>query len=163
MENVQVTPMVVGNVKLGSEGVSIVIPWTSTEDTNAYYASVAPSDEDIKKVHECIYDFVEGRRQHCVKELQSNICNAKVVTPNAIVWDGGCFSPGALRAMEDILINRPHISEMTAVELTQCVRALHFNNAKNYWGNIKARAFNALTEELWHRCCETPAVSQENE
>ena len=148
MKNVQVTPMVVGNVKLGSEGVSIVIPWTSTDDENAYYASVAPSDEDIKKLHDCIYDFVEGRRQHCVKELQSNICNAKIVTPNAIVWDGGCFSPGALQVMEDILTNRPSIDKMSAVELTQCIRAIHFNNAKNYWGNIKAKAFNALTEEL---------------
>lgn len=160
MKNVQVNPMVVGNVKLGSDGVSIVIPWTSDEDANAYYASVAPSDEDIKKLHDCIYDFVEGRRQHCIKELQSNICNAKVVTPNAIVWDGGRFSPGALQCMEDILTLRPSITEMSACELLQCIRAIHFNSASNYWGGYKAKAFNALTETLVMRC-PNPAVAPE--
>ena len=74
---------------------------------------------------------IKYRMAHCFKQLHANLANAKVVTPQSIIWNGGHFEVPVWEQMEAIL-ELDDIRKLNRLQCQQLVRSLMFNSP-NYW------------------------------
>lgn len=74
---------------------------------------------------------IKYRMAHCFKQLHANLANAKVITPQSIIWKGGHFEVPVWEQMEAIL-ELDDIRKLNRLQCQQLVRSLMFNSP-NYW------------------------------
>lgn len=74
---------------------------------------------------------IKARMAHCFKELHCNLANAKIITPQSIVWKGGYFSVPVWEAMEGIL-QLDDVRKLDRLQCQQIVRSMLLN-AEHYW------------------------------
>lgn len=134
----------VGNVLFTETGVSFTRAY-GEENTQQIEA------KQLAKALECALDYVRGRMQHCVKELEKNIIAATCITPHVVVWKSGYFTVSAYQCMEKLVTRNPtRWDDLSVAELQQIIRALHLNSnvSGEYWGDSKVLAFNLATEYI---------------
>lgn len=71
------------------------------------------------------------RMAHCFKQLHTNLANAKVITPQSIIWEGGHFEVGVWEALEGIL-KLDDVRKLNRLQCQQLVRSMMFQ-ATGYW------------------------------
>jgi hypothetical protein len=71
------------------------------------------------------------RMAHCFKQLHANLANAKVITPESIIWKGGHFEVGVWEALADIL-KLDDVRKLNRLQCQQLVRSMMFQ-ATGYW------------------------------
>lgn len=71
------------------------------------------------------------RMAHCFKQLHTYLANAKVITPQSIIWEGGHFEVGVWEALEAIL-KLDDVRKLNRLQCQQLVRSMMFQ-ATGYW------------------------------
>lgn len=139
--------MKIGNFIFDEKGVSIVRAYSNPDerpDTRA-------SNEDAEKALKCALDYLEGRMNHCLRDLEANFASATYVGSDMVIWPGGRFNIILYMAMMKTIENPPKTwDELGKLELQQIVRAINagYRISSTFWGSIKELAFNIATECL---------------
>lgn len=75
---------------------------------------------------------IKYRMAHCFKQLHANLANAKVVTPQSIIWSGGHFEVPVWEQM-DAILQMKDVRDLNRMQCQQLIRSLMFNCSGSYW------------------------------
>jgi hypothetical protein len=111
---------------------------------------------------------VKYRMADCYKKLHSNLANAKVITSQSIIWQGGHFEIPVWEQMEAVL-NLDDIRKLNRMQCQQIIRSLMFNTPSYWlqdhdenWNLIKDSKDIKLTDEFKLVITELILVNSEN-
>lgn len=111
---------------------------------------------------------IKYRMAHCFKQLHANLANAKVVTPQSIIWSGGHFEVPVWEQMEAVL-NLDDIRKLNRMQCQQIIRSLMFNTSSYWlqdhdenWNSIKDSKEIKLTDEFKLVITELMLVNSED-
>lgn len=90
-----------------------------------------PEEKFTGELLEIAKRVAQYRMAHCFKQLHANLANAKVITPQSIIWKGGHFEVPVWEALEGIL-KLDDVRKLNRLQCQQLVRSMMFQ-ATGYW------------------------------
>jgi hypothetical protein len=120
----------IAGIVFTESGVMIEKPYCEASDELKSQYRIA-EDKFTGELLEIAKRVIKARMAHCFKQLHSNLANAKVITPQTIIWKGGHFSVPAWEAMDAVL----HLDDVRKLNRFQCqqiVRSMLLNS-EHYW------------------------------
>lgn len=120
----------IAGIVFTESGVMIEKPYCESSDELLGQYRIA-EDKFTGELLEIAKRVIKARMAHCFKQLHSNLANAKVITPQTIIWKGGHFSVPAWEAMEGIL-QLDDVRKFNRFQCQQIVRGMLLN-ADHYW------------------------------
>ena len=96
---------------------------------------------------------IKYRMAHCFKQLHTNLANAKIVTPQNIIWKDGHFNVHVWEQMEAIL----KIDDVRKLNLLQCqqiIRSMLFNCSGLYWLSDHDENWNIIKDNTNVKCTD---------
>lgn len=140
--------MKIGSFIFDENGVSIVRAYSNPDERPDTRASKEDSDKALK----CALDYLAGRMDHCLRDLEANFASATYVGSDMVIWPGGRFNVILYTGMMKTVDNPPKSwDELCKLELQQIIRAIKagYTRSDKYWGSAKDLAFNIATEYLF--------------
>ena len=119
----------IAGIQFTNTGVMIEKPYCEDQSELRGQHRIA-EEKFTEELLEIAKRVIKYRMAHCFKQLHANLANAKIITPQSIIWVGGHFEVPVWEQMEAIL-QLDDVRKLNRMQCQQLVRAMLFQSS--YW------------------------------
>lgn len=142
----------IAGIQFTNTGVMIERPYCE-EQSELFEQHCIKEEKFTGELLEIAKRVIKYRMAHCFKQLHTNLANAKIITPQIVVWNGGHFGVPTWEQMEAIF-QLNDVRDLNRAQCQQLIRSLMFNCSGSYWLSDHDENWNVIKGSDSIKCTE---------